>query len=282
MCVTYVLRGLSPKLFLIFILRNIHDSQKIVLENGTISNVSPHLTKNTKASSFKRKASLSVTSNDKPKDENIAEGPLVNILDCLKVSFDEISTPLRKKPLRPLKSLACEFCDKVCLNRKRLNHHVRIVHSNFRYTCDICSKEYKNKGTLDMHKKTHSGGSENYVCDMCNFTTPWKTSMTIHRRRHLGKTSFQCDLCDKAYYKKCELEQHKYVHNTSKPYQCDVCGASYMQKHTLWQHTQSKHSADAPQFPCPHCGRLYIFKSKLKSHIKTHLGFRPTERKVES
>ena len=69
------------------------------------------------------------------------------------------------------------------------------------YCCDVCGKQFGQKGHLNQHNRT------------------------IHQ----GQKDHQCDICSKQFSQKGHLNQHKLtVHQGHKPHQCD--------QHTLSAH----------------------------------------------
>ena len=60
---------------------------------------------------------------------------------------------------------SCPFCGKIFTKDKVLSRHVRI-HNNERYHCKQCEKNYSNPGSVRRHvKAVHSDNC--FKCDMC-------------------------------------------------------------------------------------------------------------------
>lgn len=102
--------------------------------------------------------------------------------------------------------------------------------------CDICGKEFRNKGNLRVHRESHSPKS---------------------------RRIFECYMCQKRYFFKKSLKLHLLMThvNVTPEFKCDVCGKEFAWKSRFIRH-QKMHTNDFP-FDCPHCGKKFRFKDKL-------------------
>ncbi|XP_052753904.1 zinc finger protein 83-like [Galleria mellonella] len=76
------------------------------------------------------------------------------------------------------------------------------------YSCDVCSKCFNRKSTLQQHLLIHTGENP-YSCDR-------------HLIIHTGDKPYSCDECSKCFSQKAHLTQHLLIHTSDKPYCCDV------------------------------------------------------------
>ena len=82
-------------------------------------------------------------------------------------------------------------------NRKELSNHLvkfclshyefeqSLIHSGEKpFSCKICEKSFKERGSLNRHKLIHA-----------------------------GKKFFSCDICEKSFTQKGDLKKHKFIHD---------------------------------------------------------------------
>jgi len=105
------------------------------------------------------------------------------------------------------------------------------------YVCDICNKAFSQRGTLNKHKRTHTG-EKLYVCDVCDKAFSRQGGLNTHKRIHTGETPYVCDICNKAFRYTISLNAHKRTHSHSAemPYACDVCNKVFNQLSRLNKH----------------------------------------------
>ena len=93
----------------------------------------------------------------------------------------------------------CELCGKKFPFESRLEQH-SLVHINNRLSCPIksCDKQFKGKGDLNHHKKTHKKGGW-FMCDFCTYRNKDKRNTASHMRTHQKdeEAPYECDKCHK-------------------------------------------------------------------------------------
>ena len=67
-------------------------------------------------------------------------------------------------------------------------HDSNLHDYNEKYSCDICSNHYSQKGNLVRHKKIVHGGVR-HPCNQCKYQATTKGNLAVHQRAvHEGVT----------------------------------------------------------------------------------------------
>ena len=107
---------------------------------------------------------------------------------------------------KPLESVMCELCSKICRSREGLRYHQLTQHSGKMQVCEVCGAKYKSPGSLAFHMAKHSDATP-FVCDICGRGFKRKRTLLTHKQYHKGKT-FECQHCGKAFFFQWEQRKH--------------------------------------------------------------------------
>ena len=67
-------------------------------------------------------------------------------------------------------------------------------------SCDICDGKFKNKVSLQSHKKMHKPPSDIvFGCSMCSKEFRTKKQLEVHMISHSDERDFKCNFCANAY-----------------------------------------------------------------------------------
>ncbi|KAI5697728.1 hypothetical protein M8J76_015373 [Diaphorina citri] len=102
------------------------------------------------------------------------------------------------------------------------------------FRCDTCDKSYKNKVSLNRHKKIE--------CDFLQTCMMFKYLQAQRMSRY--SSVFNCETCGKSYKNKVSLNRHRRIECGKEPnLQCSYC--PYRTKHNcnLKTHIALKHSS---------------------------------------
>lgn len=148
--------------------------------------------------------------------------------------------------------------------------------------------------------------SGDYVCPVCDDVTDSPHAFTLHIRQHNPTDhSHTCRLCGKTLSSASSLDRHMLVHSGERPFKCSVCGMAFTTNGNMHRHMRTHASPDdgsspkatakckpsvdvdtPPQSPkesgstdefhdaedlnCPVCGKAFLCRSGLVSHMGTH------------
>jgi len=155
------------------------------------------------------------------------------------------------------------------------------------WTCHICSKEFTNPSTLEIHKKIHSfrfnsslsprpgavESSFNYPSSSSSEpnhhqSTPTNSS-TSKEMAHSGKQITQMSLGELPREQIVNRKINSLVDESERPFSCSHCSHRAQSKTNIRRHFISRHTNNRP-FHCPKCEYSGKLKSGLTAHLKIH------------
>lgn len=137
------------------------------------------------------------------------------------------------------KNYICEHCGQKFVTWSRRFSHIRTYHSTERpHVCDICSKTFKQSGTLKVHKRLHTG-EKPYPCSECTMAFKSSSDRNAHMVRHTGERKYLCSICEKRFTKSYSLKQHMVTHTGERKHKCEVCRKAFTQAHVLKGHMKT-------------------------------------------
>ncbi|GAB0095448.1 uncharacterized protein DMENIID0001_108360 [Sergentomyia squamirostris] len=154
-------------------------------------------------------------------------------------------------------SFVCNLClnDKVFSDPTKFTLHMKMVHDEKIFLCDICGLDCHRRMYLLKHIESHSS--------------------EIHEgTRKSGQSaakSWYCQLCAKSYGSKNLLEEHMNMHTGDRPYKCPECPKDFASKYTLAAHARIHTSRPRP-YSCSMCDKKFLTGQNLIHHERTHLG----------
>ncbi|ODM75689.1 Zinc finger protein-likeXfin [Orchesella cincta] len=165
----------------------------------------------------------------------------------------------------------CEHCG-ICTR----DAHVRKIHLNQRFICDICDKEEPTGGKLWSHKVTSHPEVETpapegmVVCEYCS--KPVLRNYQQHVEKFHPKKLAE-------FKKKGSYIQITKGDNGRSRSKCPECGKEVRY---LRHHIKIVHGHGWELRPCQHCQKEFKTNSELNEHIRTRHTFESFERKVEA
>ena len=187
-------------------------------------------------------------------------------------------------------NVTCSVCLKGFKDKYTREKHEAVVHRSEvqKFKCDLCTKSYASKFSLEYHAKTHESSPKRHACELCgkSFTTLASLS---HHQKIAHKTDvdtpeiFSCNLCEKKYSLKSHLQRHEREQHCekklnidfkegvilTKQYTCNQCDKKFKRKENLNRHHETSHSENRKTYDCEHCGNSFSREDNLKRHVKS-------------
>ena len=186
------------------------------------------------------------------------------------------------------KRYTCEICGKsysnICVKSRHMHSH-----SNVRpHKCNVCHKTFIRKEYLTSHLRIHTGDRP-YSCQVCGKKFAYSSAKRSHMKLHKTKP-FICSVCNRNFISTDKLQSIPVPGTSELLYSCEKCRkaseTSILKSPTtepqpnLTSELQSieqnftqfieKQKNLVRNLKCDHCPRLYIRRSDLTKHMRTH------------
>ena len=105
--------------------------------------------------------------------------------------------------------VGCELCDSKFLRKEDLAQHVSI-HSDCKFTCKDCGKQFSRIDNLTRHKAAHQSDSK-FECKRCNSNFTAMTNLQRHQQGFYNSDGFaknKCSYCEKEVCTSKLLRKH--------------------------------------------------------------------------
>ena len=165
----------------------------------------------------------------------------------------------------------CEQCEKVFKDKDSLETHKKIIHEQMIvYLCEICGEKPRSRGMYAHHLwRAHQikPANRNFLsCSYCGMVYLNRHALQKHVRKHEGWTC-SCDLCGKTFRYEPSLERHvSAAHKGEKAYSCQFCSKAFAQKVACQAHERT-HTGEKP-YQCKKCMKCFTQSGSLRSHEK--------------
>ncbi|XP_022103651.1 zinc finger protein 91-like [Acanthaster planci] len=168
----------------------------------------------------------------------------------------------------------CEICFETFSSKAELREHSAVHRNTQSFKCRHCGKQFKKRGFLTNHLKTHANhhskrksnsshpgtvnnhvkedgkpdlGHESvfikeegiYRCQDCGKTFKQKGQTIYHQRKASNVRAFPCTKCSNSYLTSAHLKAHMLTHSAVKALKCDGCGKEFNYKSNLTSHQKT-------------------------------------------
>ncbi|KAH8289955.1 hypothetical protein KR018_009360, partial [Drosophila ironensis] len=163
--------------------------------------------------------------------------------------------------------IRCEVCDKVYPDLERLDDHLVGVH-HFKqsdFSCKLCPQRFSHRPLLIKHESIiHK--TRQYSCENCSKVFRDSSILQRHiRAYHVGARCHACPECGKTFGTSSGLKQHQHIHSSVKPFACEVCSKAYTQFSNLCRHKRM-HATCRTQIKCDKCSQSFSTLTSLTKH----------------
>lgn len=162
--------------------------------------------------------------------------------------------------------LKCSFCERGFSTSDEAKHHESKCALKRQMECYLCKSVFTHKSSLLRHMPQHTGLNK-FKCMYCEKAFARKDFFTEHIKTHTQELQFYCKKCKQRFPNKTDLDAHKLI-CAQKLFKCDLCNYSTISKTYAADHKQQHIGTD--EFKCWHCPKVFLQRSKLVHHVKTH------------
>ncbi|XP_075158030.1 uncharacterized protein LOC142231300 [Haematobia irritans] len=167
------------------------------------------------------------------------------------------------------------------------------------YKCEMCSRRFAHKITLDAHvRKVHQGEKRAYKCELCDKSYSFMGGLSTHMREthERQEEAYTCKIpgCDKKYTSYITLQRHIRVKHLMSEiptrYVCEQCGATFKQTSNLRYHMRTRHPTEEDlkqkeiikeRLECEICKKSFNSQYTLKYHkLRIHADDKKYECKI--
>jgi KRAB domain-containing zinc finger protein len=176
----------------------------------------------------------------------------------------------------------CRFCEKVFMKQRNLCMHMQAVHSDNKFSCELCFKSFSFKSAKDRHVKIIHHNQKEHKCEQCQKFFGTRYDYRNHIEHYHSETPnevgrYHCSECNKDFVSSSALTRHnRGIHENIKPpklvnFRCKMCKELITNKYRLDKHMAQVHMGGKKTTrTCKFCELDFQLYDKFKSHVDGH------------
>ena len=202
---------------------------------------------------------------------------LYSCKQCPKSFVFKFKLKKHRKEVHTEKIFECPSCPKSFTRKYHLQQHKLAQHSDSEFKCITCRKKFKKRRALDKHLEF--GEYCSFQCVSCTRTFKRKPNFLKHMQICLtiNDSGGTCEICSETFQFGIDLERHR--KSSTKPdgsFKClrGYCGKLNCNFEMLGAHIRAActgiHCRPTKEFPCEKCGKRFLSKDDMMSHLDSH------------
>ncbi|XP_052864796.1 zinc finger protein 271-like [Anopheles cruzii] len=171
------------------------------------------------------------------------------------------------------KRFQCDYCERSYTLLSTLRRHVHIHSLANSLACQFCGKVFSNSASLGLHEKRNHDASSPFSCDVCSKCFKDTRRLIEHRRTHSGEKPFICEICGKCFRIRQILREHKlscFGPETTQRCFCRLCSQMFENLPKALEHVKASHNQEIPETKCCSCDLLFRDAESLVEHEFRH------------
>lgn len=188
--------------------------------------------------------------------------------EMLSESVRDVQNNVNTTSAEEVKAKTFQCCDQRFLTKTRLNKHKQLDHrSMMRFQCSFCTKRFLTKRSVRIHEISHKKVTKSVelFCNLCQRQFINRGTFLMHKQRHEDTVCYYCNrgFADAEKTKKHIADHHKV---NEKRFSCVECKKIFETRKILLRHFRSVHTKTIPMF-CGQCNEPCENREKLMSHL---------------
>ena len=142
------------------------------------------------------------------------------------------------------KPYQCDQCGKTYTRKRDLQRHGK-THNPEKHECPICGKTFTRLSTLqNNHLPTHVVDTKEYSCNQCSKKFKNSICLDHHMKSHKIFDKNTCNICNKEFKSKKNLRSHLERHSKWKDYiKCPQCCKKFSSQENVDIHVKKFHQS---------------------------------------
>ena len=126
----------------------------------------------------------------------------------------------------------CDICESDFNSREQLKIHCSSTHGKMKQKCQHCGSLFRDGFSLKRHIQVkHTPSIVPEKCDVCSKEFKLKENMLLHKKR-FHEAKFSCSICGSKQPTANTLKKHvEIVHEKKNKMICDVCGKTFLYRY---------------------------------------------------